>query len=376
MYLRYTVVTMKITSFFVAMVLLALPLHASAADVYADSVVNVSSNVWTSTNAVGAPDGAYADFRDVGTYLTLDMGDEAIGDLALHLYLLQFGAEYYVTFYDAAWVSLGSAGDTISLSSSSVVVENPSTLAYRYIKITSSEEEQWRLDAVEAFLLVDTTTDTADASTNETGDTPSAEPPTPSMLQGTLIKRDSDPAVYILGLDGDRHAFPSENVFTSWGLSFDDVETVDDATVAAYSLGDNVTIRPGTYLVKIQTNPKVFAVEPGGVLRWVASEQVALQLYGTDWASRVVDVSDAFWGNYTVGEEIDTAVHPDGTVIESSNGVSYYIMDASRAVLDAGSMTALRLSTDFVIRSVNTTILAQYASSTISSLTDNMEWPF
>lgn len=365
---------------FVMVILFALVPFAGAhaADVYAESMTSASSNVLTPSNAVGAPDGAYADFRDGGSTVTLDMGQDVSGDLSLTVYLLQFGARYLVTFYDASWDIITTGGDSIPVSTTTVTATNTSGVAYRYVRVASDGAEQWRLDAVMATGQDEATTEEdtpAEEPTEEpTGGDTSTEPPSPSMLQGTLIKSDAGTAVYILGLDGYRHAFPTEREFISWSLSFDDVETVDDATLAAYSLGGNVTIRPGTYLVKLQTNPKVFAVEPSGILRWVSSESVAIQLYGTDWASRVVDVSDAFWGNYTVGENIETAVHSDGTVLTRS-GIRYYVVDATVAELDDEAIATLRLSDDFDAV-VNATLLSQYASGVISLLTEGAQWPY
>lgn len=355
-----------------------LPLSSvRAADVFANSVTAVSANVLTSENAVGAPDGAYADFRDGGSSITLDLGEgeEGTGDLALHVYLIGYGAAYYVTFYDADGVDLGSSGDIIAIGSSSVFADYEGTTPYRSVKVRSQTAEQWRLDAVEVFALAnadDTTTEEEGTTEPPTGE--GAEPPAASYTQGTLVKTADSSAVYILGLDGDRHAFPTEREFTSWGLSFDDVETVDARTLAAYDLGANVTIRPGTYLLKLQTNPKVFAVEPGGILRWVSTEAVALQLYGTDWASRVVDVSDGFWGNYTVGEDVDSAVHPDGTII-IRNGLHYYVADGSKAYLSDADADALRFYSDVAV-TTNSTIFNQYVDTVASLLTDGATWPY
>ena len=76
-------------------------------------------------------------------------------------------------------------------------------------------------------------------------------------------------------------------------------------------------MRPGTKLVKITTDPKVYAVEPGGDLLWVPSEAVAKTLYGDMWAKRVVDVADAFFTNYDVtGEEVSEDAYQAGSLVK------------------------------------------------------------
>jgi hypothetical protein len=122
----------------------------------------------------------------------------------------------------------------------------------------------------------------------------------------------------VIGDDGKRHPFPNEDTFFSWGYgSFGGVDPVDAETMASYPMGATVTIKPGTYLVKLQTVPKVYAVAPGHTLRWVVSEEVAIELYGEDWNNNVVDVSDAFWPDYVLGEDIDSADDIEGWETET-----------------------------------------------------------
>ncbi len=111
-------------------------------------------------------------------------------------------------------------------------------------------------------------------------------------------------SVYYQGVDGKRHAFPSEKVYFSWYQNFDGIQTVDGASLAAIPLGSNVTYRPGLKLVKFETVNKVYAVARGGVLRWITSESSARELYGTDWGTKVSDISDSLFGNYSFGADI------------------------------------------------------------------------
>ena len=60
-------------------------------------------------------------------------------------------------------------------------------------------------------------------------------------------------------------------------------------------------------MVKITTDPKAYAVDQGGILRHVASEQLAKTLYGLNWFEQIEDVPDAFFVNYKMGTQIQTA---------------------------------------------------------------------
>ena len=118
----------------------------------------------------------------------------------------------------------------------------------------------------------------------------------------------SDPcrAVYYLGLGDKRYVFPNEKVYMSWYSDFSNIKIITEANMAAYGIGGNVTYRPGIKLVKLTTNPKVYAVDANGTLREVVSETIAIALYGSDWSRTVEDLPDTFWVNYTVGSPINS----------------------------------------------------------------------
>jgi len=127
-----------------------------------------------------------------------------------------------------------------------------------------------------------------------------------SVSSGDLIKA-SGAAVYYLGSDNKRYVFPNEKTYKTWFSDFSTVKTITDAELASYMIGGNVTYRPGVKMVKITTDPKVYAVGMNGELRWVESEAVASALYGANWNTMIEDVPDAFFVNYMVGSSISNA---------------------------------------------------------------------
>jgi len=142
---------------------------------------------------------------------------------------------------------------------------------------------------------------------------------------GDLIKMEGLSSVYYLGSDGKRYVFPNESTFLSWYGNFDSVVTVPQAELESYSLGANVTVRPGTKLVKITTNPKVYAVEKGGILKWVPDESTAVGLFGTNWAQRVIDVPDSYFTNYADnGGSVSSSAYPQGSLVKFSGDTDVY----------------------------------------------------
>jgi len=123
---------------------------------------------------------------------------------------------------------------------------------------------------------------------------------------GALVRTAGFSSVYYCGADGKRYVFPNADTYATWYDDFSGVVTITPEAMAAIPLGGNVTYRPGVRLVKIQTDPKVYAVDHDGALRWVVSAAVAEKYYGASWAKTVDDVPDAFFVNYTIGDPINS----------------------------------------------------------------------
>lgn len=160
-----------------------------------------------------------------------------------------------------------------------------------------------------------------------------------SAHAATLIKGTS-PAVYYLD-EGKRYVFPNEKVFFSWYQDFSQVQSVTDQELASYLIGGNITYKPGLKLVKIQSDPKVYAVGAGGTLRWLTSEDAARTLYGVDWSKRVDDIPDAFFLNYRQGEPVASSADFDKDG-ESSVGSIVDDMAARNGTTVAQDFTALK----------------------------------
>ena len=121
------------------------------------------------------------------------------------------------------------------------------------------------------------------------------------------LSDDACKAVYYYGQDAKRHAFANSKVFFTWFQGFDSVVEVSPSVLGQIPLGKNIAYRPASRMVKFVTLDKVYVVTRGGMLRWVTSEAVATGLYGTDWNTKIDDIADTFFVNYTFGADILTA---------------------------------------------------------------------
>lgn len=151
---------------------------------------------------------------------------------------------------------------------------------------------------------------------------------------GTLVKA-SGSAVYYVN-EGKRYSFPNERIYSTWYQDFSTVSTITDAELSGYPLSGNVTYRPGRRMVKITSDPKVYVVAQGGLLRPIASESVAVALYGPAWNKMVDDLPDAYFFDYKIGDPVESS----GAFSPSSAEAASPDISAERAMkIPAGSGT-------------------------------------
>ena len=120
---------------------------------------------------------------------------------------------------------------------------------------------------------------------------------------GALVKG-SGPTVYYLADDGGRYYFPNAKIFFSWYDNFDSVIQIEDSALATYLLKGNVNYKAGKRLVKIESDPKVYACDTGGRLLWIPTEEISIQEFGSNWAQQVDDIPVSFFTDYQIVESI------------------------------------------------------------------------
>jgi len=177
-----------------------------------------------------------------------------------------------------------------------------------------------------------------------------------SASAGDLIKMDGLASVYYLGSDGKRYVFPNAPTYFSWYTDFSGVVTIPASELQSYPLGGNVVMRAGTKLVKITTDPKVYAVEPNGVLRGIGSEAQAFALFGSNWNKMIVDVPDAFFTNYTIGAALADGATPAGSLVKNAGSSNVYYFDGTnyRLIANEAAMSANRFNMSNVLTLSNT----------------------
>ena len=135
--------------------------------------------------------------------------------------------------------------------------------------------------------------------------TPSVSNDNILALNNFVLVKGTGPAVYLVNQYNNRFYIPDWSVLKSW-YHTPSIMQVNDSQLSQYTLKDNVIYRPGS-LIKIATDPKCYAVDLNGKLRWVYNENVARSIYGVNWNKNIYTVPDALFPSYSFGESIYNA---------------------------------------------------------------------
>ena len=250
-----------------------------------------------------------------------------------------------VNWSSSSTVQLVNISYTIDGGSSFTLIEGPVYNAKTYtwivpenvggniaVKIAATdfiEDVHELVSDVVAVTAVDESEDTSE--TDETADTSltpagsfAASPATGELeevsevLPGTYVRAKSYPTVYYVGEDRMRRPFLDQQTFFTWQDDFSMVQEVSDATLPFLQIGPPMLAQPGTVLVKIQSDVRVYALDAGttlydSVLRWVPTEELAGSLFGSEWSKYVVDVPPTLFPRFAMGEAVTELFEVDGS---------------------------------------------------------------
>ncbi len=369
-----------IVSLFLGFISPLTTLAAEETSLYANSVYSAGNQTYKPENSLGAPDSIYTDFFEKDAAITLDMGENesGIGDLTLYFKTQDFRASYRVEFLDVDLNKLQTSSNAFPISVSELTLSYTAGLAYRYVTITNVEEETWSLDAIMTSEIetVETTTDeemTDEELTQLLNDFAEGLMNLFSNLDfcggnhGLLVKQvddgdlvtNTDSIIYEIGCDGTLHIVPNEATYKTWWTSYENVSFVEGSFIAQNGFGDNVTIRPGTNLVKQASSPKVYAVEPGGILRWIPDEATAETLYGPRWNTIILDIPDTIFSDYTVGDDLGNTAYPAGILGYNSDGQVVYLDSDTYYTTPGDILSYMRFQSKFLV-DLNDAIMLNY----------------
>ena len=106
-------------------------------------------------------------------------------------------------------------------------------------------------------------------------------------------------------------------------------------------------------MVKIQSDPRTFAVEPGNyTIRHVADEATAIALFGSTWNKRIIDVEPTYFSRFTIGSVLSGTLHPAGSVLKDGSTTYYFDGSTKRAFASDAARKANFFQDKYVISGV------------------------
>jgi len=144
---------------------------------------------------------------------------------------------------------------------------------------------------------------------------------------GTFIRSAGFTTVYYVDTDETRHPLWDTQTYFTWNDSWDDVVWVTDATLATLPLGEALPPKPGVVLVKIPGDQRTYAVEDGDTmwrptLREIPSEDVAVNLYGANWADYIIDLDPVLFSHYEIGDPLTSVDRVDASLLKDRLSLS------------------------------------------------------
>ncbi len=140
----------------------------------------------------------------------------------------------------------------------------------------------------------------------------------------SLVVGDDNKFYYLYASDRKRYIFPNEATLRTWfPEALPKVYKIKDEDLRHIPLGGNITYRPGVRLIKIKTDPSIYAVEKWATLRKIEDNSIIESLYGKDWQSIVDTIPDMFFVNYSIGRPIK--IKSDHNPKEESETATLYV---------------------------------------------------
>ncbi len=182
---------------------------------------------------------------------------------------------------------------------------------------------------------------------------------------GDLIRGTSLSDVYFYGWDGMRYVFPNEKTFMTWQSDFSGVDKVSDSTIASIEIGGNVVVRPGTEWVKITSSDKTYAVSTNGMIHWIETEAVASAYAGSNWNQGIIDVPDVYFGDYTEGASLQSAVAFDG-MLYTSGGKNYVAWGGEAREVTSAGRSANMINSKYFLDGTGFSVVSLDAGTSVS----------
>ncbi len=189
---------------------------------------------------------------------------------------------------------------------------------------------------------------------------------------GDLIQTVNNQGIYFYGSDFQKHLIPTStgsstmDIFDSWGFNTTTVKMISQSDFNAISFGSNLTMRPGTKLIRFTNSSSTYQVSIDSANRLVlirfSDSNFLTALYGKNLSSRVSYIDPKYEANYTKSGTISSSTLAQslaGSLIHYQGDLDniYYISnDLKMRLVTSTGFVANNFKAKYVINISSTTL--------------------
>lgn len=134
------------------------------------------------------------------------------------------------------------------------------------------------------------------------------------LMAGDFVRVEGTETLSYIDEEMIRRPFLDERAYFTYEDTLDVVVEISQNTSNKFTLGAPMAPRAGVVLIKTPSSDRVYLAEGSGTfptLRWIVSEEIAEEMFGSEWNSYVLDIDPTLFTRYEIGEEITEAFTVD-----------------------------------------------------------------
>lgn len=130
------------------------------------------------------------------------------------------------------------------------------------------------------------------------------------ITEGDFVKIEGTENLFYIDEGMVRRPLFDEQTYFTYEDRFDAIVEISQNTSNKFDLGAPLAPQAGAALIKTPSSNRVYWAEGTGVfptLHWITREDIAEEMFGSEWNSHVFNVDSTLFTRYDIGEEITEA---------------------------------------------------------------------
>lgn len=139
------------------------------------------------------------------------------------------------------------------------------------------------------------------------------------IAAGDFVRVEGTEGISYIDEDMIRRPFINDQAYFTYEDSLDAVIEISQNTSNKFALGAPMAPQAGAVLIKTPSIDRVYVAEGAGAfpkLRWITSEAIAEEMFGSDWNAYVLDIDPTLFTRYEIGKNIDKAYSIDLSLLK------------------------------------------------------------